>query len=437
VFVGGASGEAAALFLQNKNGSFTRKPQTAFETDKASTDTDAVFFDANGDKNVDLYIVSGGYANFMPDDPALQDRLYLGDGKGNFTKSLSPLPKNTSSKSCARVADVNGDGALDVFVGGRVVVGRYPETPLSSLLINDGKGNFSDQIATLAPALQKIGMVTDAAWCDLNGDVKPELIVVGEFMPISVFSFQNNMLTETTPQYFSKKYAGLWQKLLVQDLNSDGKMDILVGNQGVNTQIKASETAPAELYFKDFDDNGSVDPILCFENQGKSYPYVTRDELLDQMSLMRTRFADYKSYADATLKDIFKPEELKGATRLEANTLKTTLFIAQANGKFEESALPILAQAAPIHTTLCLDIDKDGKKDVILAGNAHHARLKFGKMDANLGLILRGDGQGNFTPLSQQQAGLRLVGDVRSGLVLGKYLLFGIGEMGIVSYKMR
>ena len=437
VYVGGASGQAGALFIQNKNGSFNIKPQPAFEADKQSEDADALFFDANSDGFNDLYICSGGYANFQPEDPALQDRLYINDGTGNFTKNSTALPKNLSSKSCVRVADINGDGKPDLFVGGKVIVGRYPETPLSMLLINDGKGNFTDQTNALAPNLQKIGMVTDAAFYDLNNDKKPELIVVGEFMPITILTINNGHFEDVTPQYFDKKYSGLWNKLLVEDLNGDGKADLVVGNLGLNSQLKASDKEPAELFYKDFDDNGSVDPILCFYNKGKSYPYITRDELLDQMSIMRTRFPDYKSYADATMKDIFKSDELKGATRLEANTLKTMLFMLDANNKFQAKELPIEAQSSSIFTISTLDFNKDGKKDILLAGNINHARLKFGKYDANYGLLLRGDGQGGFSTVNQRESGFRLQGDVRSSIFLKDLLIFGVNQEGLRAYKLK
>jgi enediyne biosynthesis protein E4 len=437
VYVGGASGQAGALFIQNKNESFTIKSQPSFELDKASEDTDAAFFDANGDGFTDIYVCSGGYGNFQPEDAALQDRLYMNDGKGDFTKNANALPKNLASKSCVRVADLNGDGKLDLFVGGRVIPGRYPETPLSILLINDGKGAFLDQTATLAPSLQKIGMVTDAVFHDLNNDKKPELIIVGEFMPITVFGINNGKMEDVTTTYFDKKYSGLWQKLLLEDFNGDGKKDLIVGNLGLNSQLKASENKPADLYFKDFDDNGSVDPILCFYNKGKSYPYITRDEMLDQISIMRGRYPDYKSYADATLNDIFTKDELKGATHLEANTLKTTLFLSDANNKFKEKELPIEVQMSPIFTITTIDYDKDGKKDILLAGNITHARLKFGKYDANYGLLLRGDGQGGFSTVPQNQAGFRLQGDVRSTLSIKDLLIFGINQERLKAYKLK
>jgi enediyne biosynthesis protein E4 len=191
------------------------------------------------------------------------------------------------------------------------------------------------------------------------------------------------------------------------------------------------------LYFKDFDDNGSVDPILCFYNKGKSYPYITRDEMLDQISIMRPRYPDYKSYADATYNDIFTKTEREAATRLEANTLKTTLFLLDANNKFQEKPLPVEAQAAPIFTITQFDFNKDGKKDLVLAGNINHARLKFGKYDANFGLLLRGDGQGGFSTVPQRESGFRLQGDVRSVVEMKDFLIFGFNQQGLKAYKLK
>lgn len=282
VFVGSSRKQAAALYLQQPNKSFVRKDVPAFEADKNSEDTDALFFDADKDGKTDLYVSSGGYGEFMPQDALLQDRLYLGDGKGNFTKSIDALPKMLTSTSCARTADVNGDGFADLFVGSRVIPGRYPETPESHLLLNDGKGHFKDVTASLAPQLQKLGLVTDAAWYDLDGDQKQELVVVGEWMPITVFKNSNGKLSDKTKSYFGNTYSGWWNKLLIGDFNQDGFPDLIAANQGQNAQIKASAKEPVELYYKDFDDNGSVDPIMCCYIQGKSYPYVTRDELQDQ-----------------------------------------------------------------------------------------------------------------------------------------------------------
>ncbi len=435
IYAGAGSGKAGELYIQQKNGQFTLKPQAAFEADKLSEDADAVFADVNKDGFADLYVASGGYHNYAANDALLQDRLYLNDGKGNFTKAANALPSMLSSKGCVKPADINGDGNTDFFVGGRNMPGVYPEIPQSYLLINDGKGHFTDQTAALAPALQNAGMITDAAWLDINNDKKNDLIVVGEWMPVTVFVNVNGKLENKTKDYFAKEYSGWWNKLQVADINGDGKQDIIIGNAGLNTQCTATDEEPAELFYKDFDNNGSIDPMLCFFIQHKSYPYVSRDELLDQMSMMRTRFTDYKSYADATMKDIFSEEEMKDVKHLQANYFKTAYFQMGADGKFAEKDLPVQAQFSPVFTITPFDYNKDGKTDLLLCGNNNHARLRFGKYDANYGVLLQGNGNG-FTYVSQQQSGFHLKGDVRSVVAINNQLLFGINQAGVKAYRL-
>ena len=434
VYVGGGRDQSASLFLQQKNGSFVKVPTPVFELDKGSEDVDAVFFDANGDGFPDLYVASGGYSSYVVDDPLLQDRLYINDGKGKFTKSTA-LPKMYSSKSCVRSADFNGDGFPDLFVGSRVIPGRYPEAPSSYLLINDGKGNFKDQLNTIAPAFKQSGMVTDAAWADVNGDSRPDLILIGEWMPITVLINESGKLINKTSQYFDKRYSGWWNKLFVDDLNGDGKPDLVVGNYGLNSQCKASDQQPAEMYYKDFDDNGSVDPILCLYIQGKTYPHVTRDELLDQMSMMRNRYPDYKSYADLGIKDIFSTEELKGVNILKANYLKTALFMNNGNG-FKETTLPMEVQNSPVYSIAAIDYNKDGNKDLLFCGNISKARLKFGNSDANYGILLKNTGKGSFSYVPQKDSGFKLTGDVKSILALNDKLLFGINQQEMKAYQL-
>lgn len=435
VYVGGGNGKPGTIYIQQAGGGFTAKSEPAFEADKKSSDADAVFFDANGDGKPDLYVCSGGYDNFAPDDPLLQDRLYLNDGKGNFIKSKDALPKMRSSKSCVRVADINGDGHPDLFVGGRVIPGRYPETPTSYVLINDGKGHFTDQTKQVSPSLQHIGMVTDAAWVDMNGDKKPDLVLVGEWMPVTVMINNNGKLVDNTGSYFDGPTNGWWNKILAGDFNHDGHPDLIIGNEGLNTQCKVSAAEPAEMYYKDFDDNGAVDPILCFYIQGKSYPYVTRDELLEQISVMRSRFPDYKSYADASLGDIFTTLEFQGAGHLKANNLSTSYYLSDATGKLHATSLPLEVQSSPVFTITTLDYDHDGNKDLLLCGNINKARLRFGKSDANYGILLKGDAKGHFIYVPQLKSGFRLWGDVRSVLEVNKTLLFGVNQQGIKAYK--
>jgi hypothetical protein len=437
IYAGGGSMQPAALYFQQPNGQFLQKPQLAFDIDRLFEDADAVFFDANGDGFTDIYVASGGYHRYMPDDTNLQDRLYLNDGRGNFTKSDKALPPMLVSKSCVRVADINGDGYPDLFVGGRVIPGRYPETPRSYILINDGMGHFTDATATVAPHLQNSGMITDAVWVDINGDNKKDLIVAGDWMPITVYINNNGKLEDRTLDYFDKEYYGWWNRIATGDFNGDGKPDFIIGNMGFNTQCKASDKQPAELYYKDFDGNGSVDPLLCFYIQDSSYPYVTRDELFDQLSMLRTRFPDYKSYANATIKNIFTTEELRDVNRLHANCLETAYFESGSGKKYTKKMLPLQAQFSPVYTITLLDYDKDGNKDLLLCGNINHARLRFGKCDANYGVLLHNNGKGRFSYVSQQLSGFNLWGDVRSVIEIKGTLLFGINQQAIKAYKLK
>ncbi len=438
IFLGGSYGKSSEIYIQSSGSSlqFTKK---IFPSNPNADVSDAVFFDANGDGFQDIYVAYGGYGNFTENDPNLQDQLFLGNGKGDFMLSTTALPAMFTSTGCVRVGDVNNDGKPDLFVGGRVSIGKYPNIPRSYVLINDGKGSGSSpRFKENTPEeLRNIGMVTDAAFIDLNKDKKQELIIVGEWMPITVFENENGKLTNKTENYFDRKLSGWWNKLVVEDLNGDSSPDLLVGNLGLNSQAKASEKQPIELYYKDFDDNGSIDPILCTYIQNKSYPYLTRDELLEQVPTKRPKFTSYDSYSNAVLTDIFGEEELKDAKRLEANYLKTVLLIQNQAGKFQEKPLPIEVQFAPIYTITVTDYDKDERKDLILGGNLNKSRLKFGKYDANYGLLLKGDGKGQFISISQRQSGFNLQGDVRSSLSIKDHLFFGINQRGIRAFKTK
>ncbi len=434
VFVGGDVNKPGAIFIQQRGGKFI-KDERPFLADAMSEDTEAVFFDANGDGNTDLYVVSGGYGNFKDSDPLFQDRLYLNDGKGKFTKSLNALPQMYVSKSCAKVGDFNGDGKPDLFVGSRVVPGKYPEAPRSFLLINDGKGHFTNQISKIAADLEYIGMVKDAAVLDLNGDKKDDLIIVGDWMPVTIYINDAGKLKNRTKNYFTRDYTGWWNTLKVEDMNGDGKPDLLIGNLGLNSQCHASEKEPAELVYKDFDDNGAIDPILCLPIMGKSYPYLTRDELLDQISIMRQRFPNYTSFADAGLNQLFTAEELKGAKTLKSTYLKTAYFENSGKGRFIEKQLPIQAQFAPVFTINSLDFNHDGNKDLLLCGNINQSRIRFGKYDANHGVLLAGNGKGSFKYVTR--SGLNLKGDVRSVIHLNNTLLFGINQQKMRAFKIN
>lgn len=435
IFIGGEAGQAAALWLQNKAGAFSKKHIPAFEVDKDYQDTDASWADLNGDGSLDLYVASGGYGEFMPKDKRLQDRVYFNDGKGNLTRSIHSLPEILISTGAIAIHDVNKDGFPDIFIGARVIPGRYPETPGSLLLINDGKGGFLDKTAEWFPELSKLGLVTDAQWADLDLDGIAELIVIGEWLPISVFKIEGQKLQNVSQAFFAEEFSGWWNTLHIADLNADGRPDLVVGNHGLNSQVKVSPEQPAEMHYKDFDNNGAVDPILSFYIQGKTHPYLTRDELLHQMSNMRTRFTDYETFAEAGLENMFSKEDIASAGYLKANHLETSLFINGREG-MKQAALPLEAQISPVFAIESLDINQDGHQDLIVTGNINQARLRFGKYDANHGLVLLGDGQGNFNYLPQIKSGLDVKGDVRSILQIGNQILFGINQGTLKTYKL-
>ncbi|PAW94808.1 RNA-binding protein [Mucilaginibacter sp. MD40] len=432
LYIGADHGTEGTLYLQQANHQFKLSPQAAFKDTKGLTDASAIFFDANKDGKPDLYVATGGYGDLAPDDPKLQDRLYLNDGKGHLTLAANALPRMLVSKGCIKAADINGDGYADLFVGGRVIPGRYPETPRSYVLINDTKGHFIDQTNTYNAGLGKIGMVTDAAFADMNADGKPDLVVVGEWMPVTVLINTGNKLVNQTSKYLDKDYRGWWNVLTVADFNHDGHPDLFVGNLGTNSQCKASDKEPAEMYYKDFDDNGSVDPVLCFYIQHKSYPCVTRDELLDQLSKMRARYPDYKSYADVTINDIFTPDELKSAGHLTANCLETSCFMSNKQGYLSKISLPAQAQYSPVYTISTFNMNN--KPGVLLCGNISKERIHFGKYDANYGVLLEAD-RGGFNYVDQVHSGFNLKGDIRSVIELNNELLFGVNGKGVVAYK--
>jgi hypothetical protein len=435
IFVSGDQNKQAKIWLQQKDGTFREMPGFAIGDENTSAISAAVFFDANGDGYDDLYIAKGGYSLFEPNTVSLQDEVYLSDGKGGLSLSVLSVPNlKASSKSCARPFDFDKDGDLDLFVGGRIIPGRYPEAPASFLLVNDGKGRFE----TRESPFFKIGMVTDAQWGDLNGDGKPELVIAGEMMPVKVFSYNGKDFEDKTTDFFKNIEGGFWNTIQIDDLDGDGKPDILAGNLGQNSQIKASEKEPAELYFADFDKNGSIDPFFNFYVQGKSYPFVSRDELNDQIYPMRKKFPYYRDYANASMPEIIPAAELSKAGKLEVQELRTVCFMNR-NGQFEKVAMPSRAQFAPVCTILTGDYNHDGLKDLLLLGNKTDNRLKLGSMDANYGSLFVGNGKGGFRFVEQSEAGLSVAGDVKTAVQVNignqPFLVIGAFNEPLQFYK--
>jgi hypothetical protein len=416
IYICGPKDQAGALFLQQPDSSFRFSPQPDFNADAAAEDCGAVFFDADNDGDLDLYVVSGGYA-VDQNDASLQDRLYINEG-GKFIRKINALPAETISGAQVVPMDFDKDGDMDLFIAGRVIPGRYPESPGSYLLVNNGKGIFTDQTATLAPMFSSLGMITDAAWADINGDKKNELVVCGEWMPLQCFAFENGKFVDVSANRFDKKLNGLWNRIHLVDVDKDGDLDIIAGNWGTNSQLKATDAEPATMYYGDFDNNGFIDPLICYFIEGKSYPMASRDEMTDQMVSLRQRFPTYDSYADATISDVLTADQLKMAKQLSLNWLHTTWF-ENVKGKMIERSLPVQADFSPVYAIQSGDFNHDGNMDLLLCGNIDQVRIKIGKIDANYGVLLTGDGKGNFNYVPQLQSGLAIKGCVRDIIQLG------------------
>jgi hypothetical protein len=412
VYLGGAKDQPSVLLIQQADGRFVESSKDVFAADSVSEDVAAVFFDANGDRHPDLYVVSGGN-EFSELAPALQDRLYLNDGRGNFRRADSNLPTEGLSGSHVVAADYDGDGDIDLFVGGRVVPWRYGTNAQSLLLQNDGRGHFTDVTAQLAPELQRIGMVTDAAWRDVDGDGRKDLVVVGEWMPITIF--RNAGSGRLTPLKTSglEHSAGWWNRIVAEDVTGDGRVDFIVGNAGLNSRCHASEKEPVTMYVKDFDKNGYAEQIVSCYNHGVSYPLVLRDDLIKTLPMLKPRYPNHKDYATQTVTDMFSKADLADAVFKSAETFATTLVRNDGGGKFTLIPLPREAQIAPVYGILPQDVNGDGKTDLVLVGNLDEVRLDIGAMHSSYGLVLEGDGRGTFTPVPAVKSGFVVPGQSR------------------------
>jgi enediyne biosynthesis protein E4 len=423
VFIGAAKEQSDELWLGRKDGTFSKQNLKTFDNNIQGESTDATFFDADGDSDLDLYVVTGGY-EFSENDPLLQDKLYLNNGRGNFKPAA--LPEINSSGSCVIAADIDKDGDQDLFVGGKIIPGRYPESPESILLINDGKGRFSAD-KNIPQSLREAGMVSDAVWDDLNNDSFPDLLVVGEWMAVKVFLNDMGVLKDASQDFIQAKTEGLWNSILAHDFDGDGDKDFIIGNQGLNTQMRASEKQPVTLVYDDFDNNGSIDPILNYYIMGESYPYPTRDELTEQLPSFKKRFTDYKSYADAKIEKVLTPEELEKARKISVMMLES-VYVRNDNGKLVFSPMPVEMQMSPVMSLAVIDVDGDGIEDVVTGGNISSARARTGKMTGNFGFCFRNDGKGNFSFIPPAISGINVNGDVRKIITLENSLIFGLND---------
>ena len=389
---------------------------TAWQTDSSCEDVNAVFFDANKDGFMDLYVVSGG--NVYDDgSPEYEDRLYMNDGKGNFIKSANALPQMFSAKCAVAVGDFDNDGYEDLFIGGRGIPGSFPLASKSYLLHNDSKNgaiHFTDVTDSVCPALRLPGMVTAACWADINNDHYPELIIAGDWMPLMLFNNNQGKLEDVSAKAGLKNTNGMWASITPADIDGDGKIDFIVGNCGYNNQFKATENEPMTMYAADFDKDGLIDPIVCYYIDGKSYPMASKDELLDEMPSLKKKYIKYSDYADATINDIFSKEQISSAKVYSCGQFASGILFNNGDKGFTFQALPLQAQFSKIYSAIADDFDNDGQKDILIAGNFFSYKTELGKDDASLGLLLKRTGNRTFKAVDPAESGCYINGDVRA-----------------------
>ncbi|MEL7532266.1 MAG: VCBS repeat-containing protein [Bacteroidota bacterium] len=413
VYLGGAKDLPGQLLLQTANGSFVKSSVAVLAEDAGSEDTDCACFDADGDGDLDLYVSSGGN-EFSNSSYALYDRLYFNDGKAKLERSSQKLPSSRKeSSSCVRPIDFDGDGDLDLFVGIRLRPFLYGVPMNSYLLENDGKGRFLDRTTQIAPQLKGIGMVTDGIWWDYDQDGDPDLTLVGEYMPIRLFRNDQGQfnLQDSIPGLLRSE--GLWHRLLLTDVDQDGNPDLVVGNHGRNSRFRASADKPLNMWVNDFDQNSTVEHIITVYNGEEAYPMVLRQDLVKQLPELKKKYLKFANYREQTIEDMFSPAQMEKAIRLDAYYLESAIVRNLGDGNLKLEALPWEAQLSPVYALSAKDVDGDGIEDLILGGNFYSAKPEVGIHDASYGLVLKGDGQGNYEPMPLQESGFFVKGEVR------------------------
>ena len=401
----GAKGQPGALFIQTKDNHFVSTNERLLGADSACEDVDALFFDADGDGDLDLYVVSGGN-EASGHSTVLLDRLYINNGRGNFTKDPEALPDVYQNKSVVCAADIDHDGDLDLFAGVRADALSYGVPQTSYILINNGKGKFTLADTKIA-ALTNIGMVTSAAFADLNNDGWQDLVVAGEWMPICIFiNNQGTFIKQKTME------SGLWQSIYVTDVNGDGSIDIVAGNYGINSKLHAGNTAPLKLYINDFEKKGETDQLLTYTTGGKEYSFLGKVELERQLPLLKKKFLLYNSFAGKTVQEVFG-EELEHSLVLNAETLQSGIFKNDGKGNFSFEPLPQEAQEAPVFSFMVTDVNQDGLKDIICGGNFYGVLPYEGRYDANWGDVLLNKDNKEYKWLSPVNSGWFMRGEVR------------------------
>ena len=403
VFLGGAKGNPAELYLQNKNSTFTKTSSQVWNLDKAYEDIDATFIDIDGDKDLDLYVVSGGGGDLSKTPKLLQDRIYTNDGAGIFTKAEDRLPKMEAAGSCVKAADFDMDGDLDLFIGGKSIPGKYPYPDRSYVLENEN-GKYKDVTNEINDELNNPGLVTDALWVDIDNDKRKDLILVGEWMPVKIYSNREDGFKNVSKEFGTDELQGWWYSIEAADVDRDGDLDLICGNQGTNTKFKAKKDKPFKLFANDFDNNGTCDIVLSKNYKGKDVPTRGRQCSSEQMPFIEEKFPTYESFANASIQDIFG-DQLKSALHLEAKTFSSSLLINES-GTFKTKKLPNIAQTSPINSIIVQDFNKDGIVDLLVVGNNYNTEVETPRYDAGIGRVLIGKGDGSFKALSSLESGI-------------------------------
>jgi len=412
-YIGGAKNSAGKLFLNIGQNKYKSSNADLFEKDKQSEDSQVVFFDADNDGDLDLYVSSGG-VEYSSSSYALFDRLYINDGFGEYARSSQLLPtSNPESTSVVIPNDFDKDGDIDLFVGIRLKPGSIGVPQNGYILENNGKGEYKDVTLELAPEMIELGMITDAKWADFDNDDDYDLIIVGEWMGIKLFENDNSNFTEISKDVGLKNTSGWWNRIVSSDIDNDGDIDFIVGNHGLNSRFKASVEAPISCYVNDFDNNGSIEQIVCNYNEGKSYPLVLRHDLIKQLPHLKKKYVYYTNYKGQAIEDIFTSEELKNSIVHEVTMLESILLINNGDASFKIKPLPTESQFAPIYAISASDFDKDGVIDLVLGGNLYNVKPEIGSYDASYGQFLKGTGNGDFTVYSMGESGLFLDGEIR------------------------
>ena len=419
-YIGGAKGIAGKLFLNVDQNTFKPSNQDLFEKDKESEDSQVIFFDADLDGDLDLYVSSGG-VEYFSGSYALFDRLYINDGFGEFSRSSQLLPSsNPESTSVVLPNDFDKDGDLDLFIGIRLKPGSIGVPQNGYILQNNGKGEFKDVTLELAAEMIGLGMITDAKWADFDNDDDYDLIIVGEWMGIKLFENNNSNFNEISKDVGLENTSGWWNRIVSSDIDNDGDIDFIVGNHGLNSRFKASLEEPISCYINDFDNNGSIEQIVCNYNQGKSYPLVLRHDLINQLPHQKKKYVNYSQYKGQTIKDFFTDKELEGSIVHEVTMLESIILLNNGEGSFNIKPLPKETQFSPIYAIFASDFDNDGNQDLILGGNLHHVKPEIGRYDASYGQFLKGLGNGNFSVSDMDESGLILNGEIRDFKILNQ-----------------